>query len=281
MKTCTKCKTEQTFDGFSKDSSRRDGLQPHCKKCMAYYRQANAAVLKEKQAICHRANKERNNAISRAYHEANRESLLIKMAEWQKANAEKLRQYRADNSEKRRAAAKAWRDANPERKKETTRIWREQNADRYKAKLREHQKLYYANYYPENKWRYNAHSKARQESMRQATPQWADMAKILAVYEEAARLTRETGIPHHVDHIIPLNGKATRRGPKLVCGFHCHTNLRAISGTENLRRNCYEWPDMPLETVTVAQANCNPIDSDIVQIVGLVWDAQPIAEELA
>lgn len=60
-------------------------------------------------------------------------------------------------------------------------------------------------------------------------PAWANEAAIDAVYIEAARLTAATGIPHHVDHEIPLQGK-------LVCGLHVETNLRAIPAADNIRK---------------------------------------------
>jgi hypothetical protein len=44
------------------------------------------------------------------------------------------------------------------------------------------------------------------------------------------RLTRETGIQHHVDHVIPLKGR-------LVSGLHVVENLRVIPGKENLAKN--------------------------------------------
>lgn len=69
---------------------------------------------------------------------------------------------------------------------------------------------------------------------RMISPPWADRQSILAVYAEAKRLTLETGILHHVDHIIPLQGE-------LVSGLHVAENLRAIPAAENLRkRNRYE-----------------------------------------
>jgi hypothetical protein len=60
----------------------------------------------------------------------------------------------------------------------------------------------------------------------QATPAWADPAAMQQYYHEAARLTRETGLPHEVDHIVPLRGRE-------VCGFHVQNNLRVIPATIN------------------------------------------------
>jgi hypothetical protein len=71
--------------------------------------------------------------------------------------------------------------------------------------------------------------KRRAARMMLATPKWADWDKIAAIYEERDRLSAETGVPHHVDHILPLAGK-------LVCGLHVHWNLRAIPAVDNLKK---------------------------------------------
>lgn len=58
---------------------------------------------------------------------------------------------------------------------------------------------------------------------------WADSRAVRAIYAKARRITRETGVPHHVDHIIPLQGT-------YVSGLHVETNLRIVEGAENLRK---------------------------------------------
>lgn len=58
------------------------------------------------------------------------------------------------------------------------------------------------------------------------TPAWADREKIREIYRTAQYLTETTGIPHHVDHEIPLHGKA-------VSGLHIETNLRVIPARAN------------------------------------------------
>lgn len=91
----------------------------------------------------------------------------------------------------------------------------------------------------------------REAAELRATPSWADPKKIDAIYAEAARLTKETGIPHHVDHIVPLQGPVATWGPfkgmRIVFGLHCEANLRVIPARENVVKGNRYWPDMPEE----------------------------------
>ena len=41
MKTCTKCKVEKDESEFSKQTSRKDGLDYRCKSCLSEYRQTD------------------------------------------------------------------------------------------------------------------------------------------------------------------------------------------------------------------------------------------------
>ncbi|WP_164885115.1 hypothetical protein [Rubrivivax rivuli] len=76
---------------------------------------------------------------------------------------------------------------------------------------------------------------ARARSARlQRTPPWADLDAIRAFYEAAWDASRRTGTPHHVDHVIPLQGKN-------VSGLHVHTNLQVLPAFDNLSKgNRYE-----------------------------------------
>tara|TARA_R110002167_G_C12193334_1_gene605928 strand:+ start:18 stop:494 length:477 start_codon:yes stop_codon:yes gene_type:complete len=49
----------------------------------------------------------------------------------------------------------------------------------------------------------------------------------ITFYEEARRLTEETGVLHHVDHIIPCS-----KG-----GLHCHTNLQVLTAEANIKKS--------------------------------------------
>ena len=50
--------------------------------------------------------------------------------------------------------------------------------------------------------------------------------RILLIYKECARITEETGILHHVDHIYPIS-----KG-----GKHHPDNLQILTATENIRK---------------------------------------------
>lgn len=61
------------------------------------------------------------------------------------------------------------------------------------------------------------------------TPKWVDLDKIRAIRAECRRISKETGIKHHVDHIIPLKGR-------LVSGLHVAENMQIIPASENFRK---------------------------------------------
>jgi len=114
--------------------------------------------------------------------------------------------WAADNAEKRREISKEYVKRNPERRAETSRNNRLQNPGMYAA-----------------------HYKKRQQLKRNAMPDWADEAAIKAIYDECARVSKETGVLHHVDHYYPLKND-------LVCGLHVAHNLRIITAFDNLSK---------------------------------------------
>ncbi|WP_148222919.1 hypothetical protein [Paraburkholderia xenovorans] len=96
--------------------------------------------------------------------------------------------------------------------------WRMANPDKAKA-FKHNQKPFRA-----------ARAAARKARLSQASPPWVDLDAIRSIYEEAARITMETGITHEVDHIVPVMGRT-------VCGLHVPWNLRVIPATLNRKKS--------------------------------------------
>ena len=78
-----------------------------------------------------------------------------------------------------------------------------------------------------------ARTRKRQAAKLQRVPKWLtdqDFKVIQAFYSIAAMLERENGIPYHVDHIIPLQGKK-------VSGLHVPSNIQVIPGSDNVKKS--------------------------------------------
>lgn len=114
--------------------------------------------------------------------------------------------------------------------------WKKANSEREKANC--------ANYYARNKEyaisvanqyyqrvketeaykSYRAHKEAQHRAAKlAATPVWADIGKIRAIYESCPD-------GYHVDHIVPLKGDN-------VCGLHVDWNLQVIPALDNIRKS--------------------------------------------
>lgn len=164
---------------------------------------------------------------------------------WRKQNPDLVREYKrrwADkNREQVREKGRRWYEKNVQRRQETCRIWRKQNQDKIRA-----------------------YSNKRRATKKRATPPWADHNAINAIYAEAVRLEKETGIKHHVDHVYPLSSS-------YLCGLHIAENLQVLPGTENFSKGNRTWPGqldcqkLPIkkvftpEQIALAQEQTDPI----------------------
>jgi hypothetical protein len=139
------------------------------------------------------------------------------------------------------ALSEAWRQDNPD----AMHHWRQENREQIRERKKQH--------WTENKDRLSAVHAAwarRNRPLRNAAlarcrtekfnalPSWANHDAIIGFYLEAERLTRETGIKHVVDHIVPLRAK-------IVNGLHWEGNLKVITQFDNQSKKNRHWPDMP------------------------------------
>lgn len=104
-----------------------------------------------------------------------------------------------------------------------------------KKRLKAQRRDEWTKFHPEMKAACNARYKARK---RKAMPSWANKEAMDEFYKEAKRLTDETGILHHVDHIVPLKSD-------IVCGLHWEGNLQVLEAVANISKGNRIWPDMP------------------------------------
>jgi hypothetical protein len=80
----------------------------------------------------------------------------------------------------------------------------------------------------------NAMSARRKARKLKATPSWENKRKTQWYYDESQRISQETGVAHHVDHMVPLKHWSVR-------GLHWHMNFDVLPGAENCSKNNRFW----------------------------------------
>ncbi len=125
---------------------------------------------------------------------------------------------------------KDYRKLNRNRIRENQQRWERENRDHCNAKYRE----YAANNRERRRelisistkkkpWKKCAREAKRRSFKLNATPLWADLKAIEDIYESCPK-------GHHVDHIVPLQGKT-------VCGLHVEYNLQHLSASDNIAKS--------------------------------------------
>jgi hypothetical protein len=143
--------------------------------------------------------------------------------EWQKSATTRVGYFAAYNKKEGVKDAKHdWYLAN-----------KEQVVQAAKTRPTEDKKLYQSRWKARNSVWVKADTKARRRKHRQATPPWLtrkQKGEIRQLYQIAITMSRTTGEPYVVDHIIPLRGNE-------VCGLHVPWNLRVVTREENLKKS--------------------------------------------
>lgn len=135
---------------------------------------------------------------------------------WYKANKK-----RAQNNSKR------WRNENPQLVRKYVYDYVLRNKELVKKRKKQWEK--------ENKHKVYAKNAKRRAAKKNAVPSWANLNAIKHIYRECERLTKETGIQHHVDHIYPLQSP-------YMCGLHVEANLQILTSEENHKKYNNSWP---------------------------------------
>lgn len=138
---------------------------------------------------------------SKTYYERYHEESVAKRSEWRKENPDYFKQ---------------WKKQHPSYMSEYCKVWREDNPD------------YRKEYYDKNSAKFIAKENDRRSKKLQRTFEGYEK-EILSLYEDCVIISNETGVKHHVDHIVPLNGEN-------VSGLHVPWNLQIITAEENLKK---------------------------------------------
>lgn len=206
-KQCTKCLCVKAISEFSRQKLGKFGVTSKCRPCV--------------------------NKMNSDWQKANREKASAKVRNWRAKNAESVRengrQYYYATKDARIASVIKWQKRNPESKAFANAKYRSNNPEALRA------------WRKKNRQPLLDHAKERESLKRSATPKWLTDSErfcMKEIYRMSIRVSRCTGIKHHVDHIHPLKSKS-------VCGLHVPWNLRVISARLNLKkgtsleRSCY------------------------------------------
>lgn len=132
--------------------------------------------------------------------------------------------------EMNRAYTKLWREKNPEKSKQVAKDYARRSPEvaKSRAKRRLEQKR-------DEIYAYNS---TKRSKVKKATPAWSEHFFVAEAYRLARLRTKITGFKWSVDHIVPLQSK-------IVCGLHCHTNIRVVPAEINSSKGNRWWPNMP------------------------------------
>lgn len=217
-KVCKGCRLLRPLAQYNRNSRKPDGLDIYCKACC-----------KLQQAASYAKHREARQSKHREWRTANPGKMAEYSAAWRERNPERAAEVLAKNYRKHRerylAADRQRRLDNLEIFLERERLSAIRNSETRKAK--------------EIRWRVANPGKIREfaanrrAALALRVPAWLtdeDYRAIEALYIEAARLTAETDVMHHVDHKLPLRGR-------LVSGLHVPANMQVITAEQNLKKS--------------------------------------------
>ena len=183
----------QPLSNFHKRSGRKCGVVSRCKDCVRMAREKNKEEINAKNRKYYAEHAKEHSDWGKAYYQLHKEEILKNQKKRYEENKDQIKKQR-----------KKFEEENKEWIKERNK--------------KKHQRLKAKD--PAKFIAYSANRRARKKEL---YPEDADFKEIEKFYQEAKRLTEVTGIPHEVDHIIPLS-----RG-----GLHHQDNLQILTRREN------------------------------------------------
>lgn len=185
----------------------------------------NPEKLKAMRARTRARNKDKIKEANRAQYLRKRSERIASAADWAKRNAAKRREIQ----NKWNRLNKEKRAAQYARSKELGLI----DFDKRRAYGREYARIHKdaykrrrAEYIKRHPWKNRERVRRYCARKLQATPRWANQFIINEIYRLAVDRSKATGVPHEVDHIVPLMSDE-------VCGLHVEHNLRVIPKIAN------------------------------------------------
>ena len=135
------------------------------------------------------------------------------------------RKHYAENRDKIAARKKKYNAENPEKISASNKKYLAKHRDKVLARQKKHREKF-----PE---KVAAKSAKRRAAELERIPSWSnddDLKAIRKIYARCKKINELTGVEHHVDHVIPLQGEN-------VSGLHHSTNLAIIPAALNLSKN--------------------------------------------
>lgn len=134
------------------------------------------------------------------------------MRAWRAANKERCLNYEKHKKiclEKNRERQRRWRENNPDANRARARQWHKDKPEKSQA---------------------NGAKRRAATLQRTITLTPEHEAALKRIYAHAKVISKVTKIPHHVDHIVPLQGKE-------MSGLHVPWNLEVVPARDNLAKS--------------------------------------------
>ena len=225
-KSCTKCGEVKPLEGFAVAKNTKSGRRSACKQC------DNASHKKYREE-----NRDKVSARQKKHYEENRDKYLARQNKYNAENRDEKavydKKYREENFDKYSARVKKYYEDNRAKYLARQNKYNAENRDEIAARKKK-----YREDYPEKKAAADAKRRAAQL---ERIPSWSDKSDLKAIrkiYARCKRINKLTGIPHEVDHVIPMQGEN-------ISGLHHSTNLAIIPAALNRsKKNKWEFQEV-------------------------------------